>query len=371
MVREIKNKGTIGKLRDLTSSRFFIPVAIIVIVLITIPVIRILSSGILDFRQRAAPGTPTATMNITPSNGSYTVGQLFTISLVIDGGGQDFNAAQADIAISSNLEVQSLTLTPNEVGGCGFAFVNQVKTPTITDPSFAGAILQTSKANCTLFTMTLLAKSVGTGSIALSKVSVKSFSGHRDILLSSQNGNYILAFEVTPTSIPTTPPTPTPTSVPPTLTPTSVPPTPTPTGILLNQPTIDSHPSLTYESSIALSGTKTPDIYQIFINNSSSGVSYPSSTRWVYTANLVLGENVFDIYGKNDFGDRSQSISTNISRHELSDISGDNVVDITDLSIFGTDWEKTESLNSPLSDMDIDGKVDLTDFSILAANYGE
>ncbi len=56
--------------------------------------------------------------------------------------------------------------------------------------------------------------------------------------------------------------------------------------------------------------------------------------------------------------------------HKLADINGDGLVDLTDLSMFATDWENTGSLNHILSDMNADGVIDLEDFSILARQYG-
>jgi hypothetical protein len=58
----------------------------------------------------------------------------------------------------------------------------------------------------------------------------------------------------------------------------------------------------------------------------------------------------------------------------LGDINGDGTVDLTDFSIFASDFGKDTGqgavLNSPYSDMNCDGKVDLTDFSIFASQYG-
>jgi hypothetical protein len=57
----------------------------------------------------------------------------------------------------------------------------------------------------------------------------------------------------------------------------------------------------------------------------------------------------------------------------LGDINGDDQVNLTDFSIFASDYGKDTShgdvLNSPYSDMNCDGNVDLTDFSIFAGQY--
>jgi hypothetical protein len=379
MVREIREPKLSKKLRDLASSRFFIPFALLLIVVLSVPVISLVTSKPVDIRQRAAPSTPTATMNISPTTGSVVVGQQFTISLVIDGGGQTFNAAGADITVSSNLSVQTLNIVPPASGGCNFTFVNANKTPKVSDPSFAGAILNGSSTNCTLMTLTLQANSAGTGTITLSKTSVKSYVSHQDTLLSYQNGSYTIGTGITPTStpVPTAVPTATPTSIPPTLTPTVAPTatpiptvTPTPTPIVVSPPTINSMPTDTYQNILTLGGTKSLLTVGVYVNNSTTNVTYPTSTTWQYASTLIVGVNNFNVFGKDANGNSSSVISVAIDLHRVGDISGDNIIDLTDLSIFGSDWEKTGSFNSALSDMDGDNVVDLTDFSILAAVYG-
>ncbi len=83
-----------------------------------------------------------------------------------------------------------------------------------------------------------------------------------------------------------------------------------------------------------------------------------------------MGTNSFTIYGKTIDGLFSPSTSITINRHKEADITGDGVVDLTDLSIFGSDYENTGVLNNALSDIDESGFVDLTDFSIIAKDYG-
>jgi hypothetical protein len=226
----------------------------------------------------------------------------------------------------------------------------------------------------------------GPASINISGAQVKAYSGHGEILLSVQNGSYNISVVATPTptSVPATPiptatplpptstplptPLPTATPVPPTSTP--IPPTSTPTPITYAPPAIDSLPSNTYLGAITLSGSRDPALVEIFVNNSTVGVTYLSSTTWDYSASLAVGTNLFIVYGKDSLNNTSGSNSVIVQRHREADISGDNIIDLTDLSIFAVDWEKTELFENPLSDINSDGIVDLTDFSILAAAYG-
>lgn len=329
-----------------------------------------IAGELLSLIQNAA-SVKTATINTSPSSGTFSVNQEFTVDLVIDGGGEAFNAAQATVAVSSNLSVKTLTITPTSSGGCNFIFVNLKKTPTVTDPSFAGGILNGSSLHCNLYTLTLQGTAQGTGAITLRNGSVKSYANHNEILLSMQDGSYSIAAPITPTptAIPTPTPTPMPTIVP-TPTPTPIPVTPTPTPLPLQPPTIDLIPSETYQGSITLTGSKLTSVTTVYVNNSSAGITYPTTTTWQFPTTLALGTNSFTVYGQDSAGNTSTSTSVGISLHRLGDINGDGIIDLTDLSIFGSDWENTGPLNSPLSDMNNDGIIDLTDFSIIAKAYG-
>ncbi len=343
-----------------------------IVMIVALPVVLTLVSKQQDIRQRAAPLSKTATISVNPASGAFTVGQQFNVDMVIDGGGQTFNAAQADVSISSNLSVQSLSITPAASGGCNFTFVKASKTPTSANPSFAGAILNGSSSHCVLYTIVLQTTATGTATINLTKGSVKAYENSAEIFLSSQSGSYSVnpVTIPTPTGAPTATPSPTvaPTSTP---IPTSIPsPTVAPTSIVLQPPTIDTQPSDTYSSLVQLTGTKDIAITTVFVNGSSIGVAYPTATSWQLPVVLTIGSNTLTIYGQDTVGNISSSTFVNINFHRLGDITGDNVIDLTDLSIFATDWENTGTLNNPLSDMDGDGLVDLTDFSILARTYG-
>lgn len=122
----------------------------------------------------------------------------------------------------------------------------------------------------------------------------------------------------------------------------------------------------TYGSTFTLLGTKDASLTSIFVNNSSANASYPTSTTWQSVESLVLGNNAFVIYGKDANDVQTASINVTINRHTLGDINGDGLVDLTDVSLFAVDWDKTSNLTYNLSDMNGDGNVNLTDLSILA-----
>lgn len=365
MVRSVKKQKISTKISRVSKSKMFFPLLLLFVVIVSVPVVRILTSSNLDIRQRAAQGDKTAIIRVSPQSADLTIGQQLTVSIVIDGGGQPFNAAQSDVAVSSNLRINSLNIVPPESGGCNFVFVNANKTPKISDPSFAGGILKNSSASCTLYTMTLEALSQGNASISLTKSSVRSYTLHSDILLSAQSGSYTINPITSPTA--TLTPTPTATLTPtPTTAPTQ---TPTPTIIALSPPSINPIPVATYNPQVTLSGGRSPLAVQIQVNNSTTGVTLPTATTWQFQTTLVFGANSYSVTGQDNTGNSSQPATVSIALHKMADINGDTVVNLTDLSIFGSDWEKVSGFVSILSDMDSDGVVDLADFSILAAAY--
>ncbi len=366
----------------------------------------------------SSPPSIQVTIGASPASASAIVGSPFSIDIVVDGGGQAFNAAQATVTVSPNLSVTGLSITPLASGGCNFTYT---QTPTITNPSFAGAILATSSTLCKVYNLTLSPLSAGTGTITFTNASVKAYSDNSEILSSVINGSYPLTAP-TPTPVPPTPtntpvpptattaptatpvpptataipptPTNTPTNTPvpptatpvpptPTRTPTPVPPTPTntptplptstptPTGILLAAPIVTSPTAATYQSSLTLSGTKITALSSIYVNNSASGIVYPTNTSWQIPVTLIVGANTFTIYGKDSLGNQSPSTLTTINRNRLGDIDGNNLIDLTDISLFATDWLKTSGFNYALSNMNGDSIVDLTDFSIIAKQYGQ
>ncbi len=514
MVKVVRRQAPWEKLKRAMRSPF-LPVALILLVAaVAIPSVYYYNTLNHDLRSRAA-GTPTATIAATPANGTFAVGQQFSVNVVINGNGQAFNAAESDISVSSNLTVNSLALVSPSSGGCNFTFATGASTPTASNPSFSGAILNGSSEVCTLYTLTLTANALGSGGITFNNSSVKAYSDSSEILASAGNGSYTVS-AITPA--PTIPTTPTPiapnsdlsmspasstvnsgntftvqlrvntngqmtnafqtditypaalldvvsvdntgsayeiqavnTSVPgsgtislasgtitpktgnlllntitfrakssglaqvryvnpivassitntdvlksftsgdytissagptATLTPTvTLAPTltaaptgvssPTPTSaISIQPPTIDVVPAATYNSAVTLTGTKLANISTILINNSAQNVTFPTATTWRYTGTLTNGNNNFSIVARDASGNTSTPGTLTVALRRIGDINGDNVIDLVDVSMFGTDWRKTGNFTHFLSDMNGDGVVNLTDFSVIAKAYG-
>lgn len=121
-------------------------------------------------------------MNITPQTGSYAAS--FPVSLVIDGHGDVFNAAQATVTLSNTVKITDLVL-----GDCNFSFI---KTPSTTDPSFEGAILGTSSKKCAVYTLTLSPIAKGNAQVTVTKATVKRYGDAAEVLSSHQDGSYII-----------------------------------------------------------------------------------------------------------------------------------------------------------------------------------
>ena len=261
------------------------------------------------------PLPATANINASPAGGSLTISTPVAVNVVVNGGGQALNAAQATVAVSPNLTVSGLA-----AGNCNFSYT---QTPTTGNPSFAGAILSSSSPSCTVYTLTLTPNAAGTGTITFTNGSVKAYSNNGEILSGVTNGSYAIAvpsstptptstpvptFTPTPTPLPTATPTPLPTNTPvPTSTPAPIPtstPIPTPTPVLLSAPTVTSPLADTYIQSIILSGNKDPLESSVFLNNSSASMIYPTSTSWQITVPLAIGINTLSLYGKDSSGNQ-------------------------------------------------------------------
>lgn len=156
------------------------------------------------------------TILASPASENVTTNTTFTVDVVIKGNGTAFNAAQANVAVSSNLQI--VDLQPATNNSCGFTYLAG-QAPTTQNPSFIGAILNTSATSCTAYTLTLKALSAGTGTLTFSGESITSYLDSSEIFNAGTNGSFnITDASVTPSDtptptievIPTASPTPTP-----------------------------------------------------------------------------------------------------------------------------------------------------------------
>ena len=125
-----------------------------------------------------------ATISVSPGSASLTNNQSFTVNVRVDGQNENFNAAQANVALSTNLTVTDLIL-----GDCGFSFA---KTPEVANPSFVGVILGGSSRDCTVYSLTITPKGEtnDNATITLTNGSVRRAGNAAELLTGIGNGNY-------------------------------------------------------------------------------------------------------------------------------------------------------------------------------------
>lgn len=118
--------------------------------------------------SNASAASAQATLAFSPAGGKHHVGTPFTTTLLITSS-PVFNTVGATVTTSPNLTLQSIT-----PGTCGLGYV---QSPTLKNPSFAGAIFGGSASNCSIYLLTLLPTSGGSGSITLTQATVIGLSG--------------------------------------------------------------------------------------------------------------------------------------------------------------------------------------------------
>jgi hypothetical protein len=145
---------------------------------------------------------PTQTAKIVASSTATTVnvGTPFTVDVVVDGAGSAFNAAQANVAISSNLVINNLFVHPSS-GACDLHYT---QTPTTSNPSFAGAIFGTSTVtSCKVYTLSIIPTSTGTGSVTISSPAIKSYANSSEL---TDGSSQTTSFTINPAAPAPTPP---------------------------------------------------------------------------------------------------------------------------------------------------------------------
>jgi hypothetical protein len=175
-----------------------------------------------------AKAAATATISITPSSGSQTVGQEFTTTFVLNTGGQSATVVGVEVSYSTNLEFVSFSTT-------GSVFDTRFKDPSPAANPFRFERANTSGfngSNGQLIKVTFKPKSAGTGTITINKANSQVYTSGtnpENILQTVNNGSYTLSNPVVPTPTPaptasvTTQPTTQPTAAPTASTPNAVP----------------------------------------------------------------------------------------------------------------------------------------------------
>ncbi len=144
---------------------------------------------------------------ISPSSGSYTPGQTFTVSVRVSPGGQSVNAVEA------NLKFDPAVLSVVNVSKTGSVFSLWTTEPTFSNSagtiSFGGGSPSPFTAQSNLVSITFRAVAAGTGAVTVTNASVLAADGRgTDVYSRSTNGSFSVAAAPAPTPTPTPTPTP-------------------------------------------------------------------------------------------------------------------------------------------------------------------
>lgn len=123
-----------------------------------------------------------ATMSVFPKTGIFN--DEFKADIVIDGNGDKFNAAEADVVLSDGLAVKEIIL-----GDCNFSFL---KTPIVQAPSFSGIILSSYSTKCTAISLILVPTTRMDATVTLSNASVRRYGDAVDMLSAKSGASYSL-----------------------------------------------------------------------------------------------------------------------------------------------------------------------------------
>lgn len=153
--------------------------------------------------------TYAADVVVSPTSGSYSTGQTFTVTVQADPKGQSINAVEASMTFDTAvLSVVSVSKT-------GSAFSLWTTEPTFSNTagtiSFGGGSPTPFSNKSNLVSITFTAKAAGTGALNFGDASALAADGRgTDVLAQKVGGSYTVATAATPTPTPVPTPTPKP-----------------------------------------------------------------------------------------------------------------------------------------------------------------
>ena len=147
-----------------------------------------------------------ATLQLSPSTGSYSSGQTFTAAVRVVPAGQNVNAVEA------TLKYDPSVLTVVSVNKNGSAFSLWTVEPTFSNTAgtitFGGGSTAPFSATSNLINVTFRTVKEGTGAVSFSSASVLVADGRgTDVYQPSTAASFVIAAGTTPTPPPETPPT--------------------------------------------------------------------------------------------------------------------------------------------------------------------
>ena len=129
-------------------------------------------------------------------------------------------------------------------------------------------------------------------------------------------------------------------------------------------PTVENVQNPTSSSNLILKGTKAAGT-TVYINTSSSNITYPTDTTWQANQILSPGLNVFNILAKNNSGVSSSTVLVFVTLSNSGDITGDSVIDDLDLAKLVSNWGK----NWQSADFNHDNIIDDLDLAYLVSRW--
>jgi hypothetical protein len=151
--------------------------------------------------------THAANVALTPSTGSYSAGQTFTVTVQALPAGDNINA------VESTLNFDPAVLSVVSVSRDGSVFSLWTTEPSFNNAAgtitFGGGSPTPFTANSNILSITFRAVTNGAGSVTFGDTSVLAADGRgTDVFGSATNGSYTVAAATTPTPTPTPDPTP-------------------------------------------------------------------------------------------------------------------------------------------------------------------
>ncbi|MAZ30321.1 hypothetical protein CL655_03495 [bacterium] len=139
-----------------------------------------------------------ADLRLTPSTGSYSTGQTFTVTIQVVPGGDSINAVEAQLSFDSNL------LSVVSVAKTGSVFTLWPVEPTFSNGAgtitFGGGHTAPITSNSTLLQVTFRATGEGDASVSFDSGSVLAADGRgTDVLNNTSGGTFTIGGATTPT----------------------------------------------------------------------------------------------------------------------------------------------------------------------------
>lgn len=119
-----------------------------------------------------------------------------------------------------------------------------------------------------------------------------------------------------------------------------------------------------YLSEMLFFGTKAVTATGVYVNDTTEGVTYVTTSRWQKTLTLSLGDNTIAIKAFNSAGE-SSAVSHTLKRRKFGDANDNGQVNDYDFSLLANHWGE----NWPEADFNADNQVNDYDLSLMGANW--